>query len=89
MGDIVLVVETCIILHNMMVEERMMEGVVESDDFYNLNIEGMDDGQVGNEQEVIVDDEVDDSFEEFADSKWHRRAHDCSNMNTQNSQVNR
>ena len=87
--DIVLIVEACIILHNMMVEERMNEGVVESDDFYNLDVEGMDDGQVGNEQENIAHDEVENNVEEFDECEWHHRSHDSSNMNAQNDQVNR
>ena len=55
--DIIVVAETCIIIHNMMVEERMKSGFVESDKFYEderVLMNGDEDRIQSNEDNYLI-----------------------------------
>ena len=75
--EIISMVETCIILHNMMVEERMQSGHVESDKFY-VNDNNDEDNEEGGE--IVNDDQTDEDEALVQDRNgiefsWSKNAH--------------
>ena len=70
--DVIFVAETCIILHNMMVEERMKSGFVESDKFYEderVLMNGDEDRIQSNEDNYLIQDRNGNEF------PWSRNSH--------------